>query len=197
MSLHVEIQWHSFWEELSDIALRVTWPETDRGASNASLLVLCSRLSPLWHWNASKLLIVRYLFAIFPNPIAECIFPTFGHFMFSLCEPWSQESLLYVLLCLCYTSNSPWNLTFRNDKSVCCIAMRMSVTGRKEGKQKAFYLLQDFWSHEISFLQAFSPYYKCLQYFLKKKNFTSLKLKLSTGSGKQHSSVFQAYIVRK
>lgn len=66
----------------------MTWFETGRGVPNASLLVLCSRLSPLWHWNASKLLTVRYLFAIFPNPIAECIFPTFGHFQFSLCEPW-------------------------------------------------------------------------------------------------------------
>lgn len=126
MSLRVELHWHSFWEELSDIALRGTWFETGRGAPNASLLVLCSRLSPLWHWNVSKLLTVRYLFAIFPNPIAECIFPTFGHFTFSLCEPWITGVIaFYFALSVLYqqfsmkSSIQKWRISLHSHENEC------------------------------------------------------------------------------
>lgn len=156
MSLHVEIQWHSFREELSDIALRGTWFETGCGVPNASLLVLCSRLSPLWHWNVSKLLTVRYLFAIFPNPIAECIFPTFGHFTFSLCEPWITGVIaFYFALSVLYQRFS-MKSSIQKWRILCCIAMRMSVTGWREGKQKASYLLQDLISWDITFTGFFS-----------------------------------------
>ena len=138
---------------VSDIAIRMRWLETDHGAPNASLLVLSSRLSHLW--NVSKLLTVWCLFTISTSPIAECIFPAFGHFMLFCSNPGSSEMLPCILLRLHYTSSSQPNPAFRKDKSASCIVMRVNVTGRREGKENGSYLLQDFWSHETSLLQAF------------------------------------------
>lgn len=127
----------SILRRVSDIAIRVTWSETDHGVSNVSLLVLCSRLSHLWLWNASKLLTVRCLFTLSSNTIAEFIFFYFWSFQVGLSRLWlTGDVALYFILSVLYqqfpakSSIQKWQISLLHSHESEC-----NWKERAEGKQ--------------------------------------------------------------